>query len=73
MYRLEIVTGRGGLRDPFIWERFPRLFPVTSGQVHFYVIYGSTLENDLSQDQRSIMDGFVEEGDILAYECREVQ
>lgn len=69
MYRIEIVTERKGLQEGFIWNAFPRLFPLTTTQSEFFVIYGCNLDIDLTREQRSILDGFVEEGDIVAYSC----
>jgi len=69
MYRFTLIAGRAGLTDPFLWGKFPRLVPLSHNEET--VTYTCKLDIDLSRDQRSILDGFVEEGDILSYEIIE--
>ena len=71
-YRLEIITGIRGIdRDHLLWKWFPRLIP--SYQTPLLTIYAATGLEDISTQRRQVMDGFVEEGDILAYVCEPVE
>lgn len=67
MYRVYIKTGKAGLTEQYIWSKFPRLVPFTHDDNS--VTYTCKLDMNLLPEQRSIMDGFVEEGDILSYTC----
>ncbi len=51
MYRLEIVTGRAGLpKESPIWKLFPGLFPCTAMYPRFFVVYGCTLEEPITNE-----------------------
>lgn len=71
MFRLEIVTGRAGLdRDHIAWSMF-RLVP--HGHTEDTVTYSCRLPANLDNARRQIIEGWIEEGDIIAYHCQAMQ
>jgi hypothetical protein len=69
-YRIEIVVRGTTLQEPLLERVLPDLLAVVTPDAGFYTVYGCNLERDLNRHERSILDGLVEEGDLLAYECR---
>lgn len=64
-YRLEIVTGRHGLdADHIAWRMF-HLTPCS--QTPLTTTYASKLPGPLTYGQAQIMEGWIEEGDIIGY------
>lgn len=71
LYRLEIVAGRRGIQEDIIWQMFSRLTPCS--QTPLTTTYACTSEVDLPGATKQIMQGWIEEGDILAFVCEEVE
>ncbi len=68
MYRLEIVTAKAG-PEPIVWNFFPRLVPTAFSES--FCIYACSADEALSQMQISLLDGWIEEAFIVAYNLSE--
>jgi hypothetical protein len=68
MYRLEIVTGKRG-PDPVVWSFFPSLVPVSHSD--FYAVFAAKSDEPLPDDLKDILDGWVEDEDIVSWTCEE--
>lgn len=71
MHRLEIVAGRIGIdADHIAWRMF-RLNPCS--QTPLTTTYSCKLAQDLPEPTKQIVQGWIEEGDILAFVCEEIE
>lgn len=70
--RLEIVAGKRGLdADHIAWTMFPRL--TICSNTALTTTYATKLPRALDKGTRQVMEGWVEEGDILAFVTEEAE
>lgn len=68
--RMEIVAGKRGLdADHIAWTMFPRL--TICSNTALTTTYATKLPRALDKGTREVMQGWVEEGDILAFVVEE--